>query len=181
MRLVLITAAFALLAPSAVRATDPVPGVNVGLGQNPGGIIVASGTTDASGKIVFAGVPGATYTVIVEDRTKLPGPVVITMSSPGAATVVSAPMAPLPASQGAGRGKTSSRGYGGAKGGDALALVLGTPGGPPTSRGTLPGQQRSAPQQSVPITVIVTLDKPVVVSPVGKAPSAPASPAPKRN
>lgn len=170
------TLAAALVLAPAARAGEPIPGIDVNLGQNPGGIIVATGTTDKTGKITFAGVPGRSYTVIIEDRTKLPGAVVITMSSPGVAAVTSAPMAPLPASQGSGRGKTSARGYGVANGGDALALVLppvAAPGAPPVGRGQPP-----VPQQSVPITVTVALDKPAPTVPIGKA-APPAAPAGK--
>jgi len=45
---------------------DPVPGVDVSLEQNPGGIVVANTTTDSSGSYTFDNVPVGSYTIFVD-------------------------------------------------------------------------------------------------------------------
>lgn len=49
---------------------DPIPGLDVKLGKNPGGAMVSSGTTNSSGEYTFTGVPfnaiGESYTVYVD-------------------------------------------------------------------------------------------------------------------
>ncbi|MES2836161.1 MAG: carboxypeptidase regulatory-like domain-containing protein [Bacteroidota bacterium] len=45
---------------------DPIPGVDVSLEQNPGGIMVAQTTTDNDGKYEFANVPTGSFTLFVD-------------------------------------------------------------------------------------------------------------------
>lgn len=45
---------------------DPVPGVDVKLGRNPGGQLVTSGQTDGNGEYEFMNVPYGNYTVYVD-------------------------------------------------------------------------------------------------------------------
>jgi hypothetical protein len=57
--LMLATAAFA-------RDGDPLPGIDVSMEQNPGGIIIATGTTNGSGDYVFTNMPEGNYTLRVK-------------------------------------------------------------------------------------------------------------------
>jgi len=45
---------------------DPVPGVDVSLEQNPGGIVVGNTTTDTNGNYTFDNVPQGDYTIFVD-------------------------------------------------------------------------------------------------------------------
>ncbi|MES2837613.1 MAG: T9SS type A sorting domain-containing protein [Bacteroidota bacterium] len=45
---------------------DPIPGIDVSLEQNPGSIMVAQTSTDASGKFNFADVPAGNYSLYVD-------------------------------------------------------------------------------------------------------------------
>lgn len=45
---------------------DPIPGVDVSLEQNPGGIMLAQTTTDALGKYEFTSVPAGSFTLFVD-------------------------------------------------------------------------------------------------------------------
>jgi len=51
----------ALTGLSLAWANGPVPGVNINLGQNPGGII-ATASTDDKGQVTFYDLPPGTYT-----------------------------------------------------------------------------------------------------------------------
>ncbi|MDO9186391.1 MAG: PKD-like domain-containing protein [Bacteroidia bacterium] len=45
---------------------DPIPGVDVKLGKNPGGSVVATTNTDSSGHFTFSGVADGNYTIYVD-------------------------------------------------------------------------------------------------------------------
>ncbi|MDO9186392.1 MAG: YCF48-related protein [Bacteroidia bacterium] len=45
---------------------DPIPGVDVKLGKNPGGSIAATANTDSSGHFTFSGVADGNYTIYVD-------------------------------------------------------------------------------------------------------------------
>ena len=45
---------------------DPIPGVDVDLGKNPGGSIMNTTTTDSTGNYTFSGVPDGNYTIYVD-------------------------------------------------------------------------------------------------------------------
>ena len=62
--LALAGVAFASLGSSAM-AGDPIPGLDVKLGKNPGGIIVAHTTTGSDGKFVFSNLDAGKYQLSV--------------------------------------------------------------------------------------------------------------------
>lgn len=72
---------------------DPVPGVNVNLGQNPGMTNVVTGQTDRSGAAVFRNLPPGNYSVLL-DRTQFTQPVVVVIERPGMESVTSEPIEP---------------------------------------------------------------------------------------
>lgn len=168
-----IFAAIALaLAPVAAAQTkDPVPGVDVSLGQVPGGITL-TGKTGPDGSVTLMAPPGMTFELSA-DTSQVAGATVATISAPGLPTLVSAPLEPLPASKGAARGKTSSRGFGSANGGGALTLIV--PAKPAASGRSPPG---AGQQQStyVPVSVTITLapapTSPTTTSPATRLPQA---------
>lgn len=86
----------ALTGLSFAWATDPVPGVNVNLGQVPGGII-ATASTDDKGQVTFYDLPPGTYSVSLADPSKLPAAARLSVVAGGRAPVVSDPVAVLPA------------------------------------------------------------------------------------
>lgn len=59
----LLAAAVSLLAGQAAVAGAPLKGVDVKLGKNPGGGIVARTTTDANGGFVFDNLPAGDYQI----------------------------------------------------------------------------------------------------------------------
>lgn len=75
-----------------VFAGEPISGTSVGLDHDPEGI-VARGTTDAKGTVVFAKLKGGSYTIVLPDISKLRGVSLISFSW-GASTVTSAPIQP---------------------------------------------------------------------------------------
>ena len=66
-RALAVVVGLALLLPGLALAGDPIPGVDVKLGKNPGGSIVASSQTDSQGNFHFDKLPAGNYTL------KLPG------------------------------------------------------------------------------------------------------------
>ncbi len=123
-------AALALSAAAPAFAADPVPGVEVGLGQKPGGI-VASAPSDSTGTVSFFNLPAGRYQIHV-DNTKLTAPAIMTVKVGRDAPITSDPI-PVDRTPGV---KTSSRGFVVAKGGDALWLVIPASAGAP--RGATP-------------------------------------------
>lgn len=78
----------ALTGLSLAWATEPVPGVDVILSQNPGGI-VATAATDDKGRVTFYDLPPGTYTVSLAHPSKLPAAVRLSVVAGGKAPVVS--------------------------------------------------------------------------------------------
>jgi hypothetical protein len=62
---VLCSGLLMLAATSSAFASDPVPGIDVKLGTNPGGQLVARQQTDARGSATFANVQAGSYRVSV--------------------------------------------------------------------------------------------------------------------
>ena len=65
----ILAVTFLLSAAIQVQASDPIPGVDVKLGRNPGGI-VASATTDNAGRFVFDNSAAGRYVLSVSPQTK---------------------------------------------------------------------------------------------------------------
>jgi hypothetical protein len=64
------------LVPSTATALpgDPIPDIDITIDQSPGGAVAGTGTTDASGTVVFANLAPGDYTITITDPSKLPGP-----------------------------------------------------------------------------------------------------------
>src|ERR1035437_8362204 len=60
-----IAAVFLGLCASSALASDPIPGVDVKLGRNPGGIMFSNATTDSAGKFVFDNLAAGKYVLTV--------------------------------------------------------------------------------------------------------------------
>lgn len=140
--------AFSLALAAPAFATDPVPGVNINLGQVPGGI-VASAKTDAAGKVSFFNLPAGQYGIEV-DNTNLSKPSVVTIVAGRQPPIVSDPI-PAGLKRGAQlqtltydtaenpfglrlvpvKQKTSTRGYVTAQGGGAIVLIIAPADGAP--------------------------------------------------
>ena len=60
-----LACAVLLLAATAAMAGDPIPGVDVNLGKNPGGNAITA-TTDADGRIVFKGLTPGDYELVID-------------------------------------------------------------------------------------------------------------------
>lgn len=61
----LATCALLLFAGAPAFAGEPIPGVDVKLGKNPGGSIVARTTSDKAGRFVFENLTAGQYELIV--------------------------------------------------------------------------------------------------------------------
>jgi hypothetical protein len=56
-----------LALPNFAFAGDPIPGLDVKLGKNPGGALVTSGTTGQNGEVVFTGLrPGESFILTLD-------------------------------------------------------------------------------------------------------------------
>jgi hypothetical protein len=102
-----------LLGLAAAWATGPVPGVNINLGQVPGGVI-ATAAADDQGRVTFYDLPPGTYTVSIADPSKLKAAAVLSIVVAGARPILSDPV-PVPPAGAKGRM---------AGGGAALALII---------------------------------------------------------
>ena len=162
------------LAAAPAFAGDPVPGVDVSLGQVPGGI-VASAKTDAGGKVSFFNLPAGRYGVEV-DNSSLAKPSVITIVAGRQPPIVSDPI-PAGLKRGAQlqtltydtaenpfglrlvpvKQKTSTRGYVTAQGGGAIVLIIAPADG--AARGATPKAVSGPAPRDAPIgnTITVTL------------------------
>ncbi|HEY5347040.1 MAG TPA: carboxypeptidase-like regulatory domain-containing protein [Rhizomicrobium sp.] len=63
-----LACAVLLLAATAAMAGDPIPGVDVDLGKNPGGNAITA-TTDADGRIVFKGLTPGDYVLVIDGKS----------------------------------------------------------------------------------------------------------------
>lgn len=97
--------------PGPAFAADPVPGVNVGLGQNPGSLTV-TGVTGRNGVVVLRPRAAGTYEVYLPNPEQITVVCELVIQQPGREVVTSDHFGPAPA-------KTSARGYVGAKKGGA--------------------------------------------------------------
>jgi hypothetical protein len=62
----IITAVFLGLMAGSASAGDPLPGIDVKIGKNPGGAIVAKTTTNKAGKFVFDNLAAGQYVLSVD-------------------------------------------------------------------------------------------------------------------
>lgn len=71
-------AVLALILPLTALAGDPIPGVDIALEQNPGGIIVGRGETDAKGTVVFPDLKPGNYSAAINTtRDNIPKPSIV--------------------------------------------------------------------------------------------------------
>lgn len=112
--------------PPVAMAGEPVPGVNVGLGQKPAGLVV-SGRADRSGVTTFTNLAPGQYQPVLPQPDQVTQPLVLVVEVQGREPVVSDPILPEPA-----EAKKSSQGYIVANGGGAL--ILDVPAGSPPIR-----------------------------------------------
>ncbi len=112
--------------PPVAMEGEPVPGVEVGLGQDPGGLRV-SGRTDRSGVTTFVNLAPGRYQPVLPQPGQITQPLVLVVQVQGREPIVSDPILPAPA-----EAKKSNQGYISAKGGGAL--VLDVPAGSPPIR-----------------------------------------------
>lgn len=64
-----VVAAFIVLSVASAIAGEPIPGVDVNLGKNPGGIVVARTKTDEKGRFVFENLAPGKYLLKVEPKS----------------------------------------------------------------------------------------------------------------
>lgn len=102
-RLILAGLFAGLLGLAAAWATDPLPGIDIKLGQNPGGII-AMASSDDRGQLTFYDLPPGTYTVSIADPSKLKGPARLSIVVAGKPPLLSDPITVRPAG---GRGRSA--------------------------------------------------------------------------
>ncbi len=147
----ILVAALSLGLAAPAFAKDPVPGVDVSLGQVPGGRIAATAATDAAGTVSFFNVPEGRYQVFV-GNCKLTKPAILTITSGRDAPITSDPV-PVDRTP---CQKTSSRGYATANGGGAITLIIpantGTPAG-----ATAKAVSGLAPRDAKPLSTIVVV------------------------
>ena len=147
----ILVAALSLGLAAPAFASDPVPGVNVNLGQVPGGRIAATAATDAAGTVSFFNVPEGRYQVFV-GNCKLTKPAVLTITSGRDAPITSDPV-PVDRTP---CGTTTSRGFAGSTGGGAMTLIIpantGTPAG-----ATAKAISGKAPRDAKPLSTIVVV------------------------
>jgi len=105
--------------PGAAFATDPLPGIDIGLGQSPGGLTV-TGRTGRNGDVVLRPRAAGTYEVYLPNPEQITRVSVLVIQQPGIEVVTSDSFGPAPV-------KTSARGYGVSKGGGALRLIVQPP------------------------------------------------------
>lgn len=78
---------------AAFAINNPIPGVDIIVKKNPGGIIMHL-TTDENGTLDLSKLPKGRYSFEVADTSKLPKAFVMTFTIPGSAPLVSAPILP---------------------------------------------------------------------------------------
>jgi hypothetical protein len=105
--------------PGVAMAADPIPGVNVNLGQKPGGLTV-SGVTGRNGDVVLTPRAAGTYEVYLPKPEQITRVCELVIHQPGREVVTTESFGPAPA-------KTTARGYVGAKKGGALAFIVQQP------------------------------------------------------
>ena len=94
LRLLILSLVLSLTLPMAVFATnDPIPGVDIIVRKNPGGIIMHL-TTDKTGALDLSKLPKGRYSFEVADTSRLPKAFVMTFTIPGTAPLVSVPILP---------------------------------------------------------------------------------------
>lgn len=136
-----------LFAAAPAWAGDPIPGIDIGLGQSPGGLTF-TGKSGAEGTVNFPNLPAATYEVYIPYGQRLPSAIVVGVKVGNGEIVWSDPIdTTAPATR-------SKRGYAVSKGGDALAYIV-------------PRTTRSSPPNANTIQVVVT------TAPVQPPPRAP--------
>ncbi len=105
--------------PGPALAKDPVPGVNVNLGQVPGGLNF-SGVTDRNGIVTFRPTAAGRYGIFIPQPEQITRVCELVIQRPGIEVVTSDFFGPAPE-------KTSNRGYASGQGGGALALIVQQP------------------------------------------------------
>lgn len=112
-----ISAATVLSTAASAQSTagTPIQGTPVGLEHDPEGVRIDAGRTDARGNVTASNLAPGRYTVFLTDASKLKAPVRVTVSSPGAAPLVSEPV--LPAESG-------SRAYALDRSGSRLVVMI---------------------------------------------------------
>ena len=74
------------------QSGSAVPGIAVGLEQDPEGSAVPAVVTDRDGNVTFAGVKTGRYVVVFADTSKLKKPVRVTVSGPDGKKIASQPV-----------------------------------------------------------------------------------------
>lgn len=139
------------IAAAPAFATDPLPGVDVSLGQVPGGI-VASGPTSSSGTVAFFNLPEGRYQISL-DTAKIRVPAVMTVQAGRDAAVACTAIAP------ARRGASGAAAAGLCSSGSGGAMTFVIAPGPGTAKGAKPkAASGQAPRDANPLsTIVVTL------------------------
>lgn len=110
--------------PKSAAADQSVPGVEVGLGQDPGALVV-SGRVGRDHVVTFADVPPGTYNPVLPRVAQITRPLVIVVRVPGREPLTSDPILPVPAGT-----ATSACGYRTGLGGAPFILTVAA-GSPP--------------------------------------------------
>ena len=140
-----------LFAAAPAWATEPVPGIDVILSQNPGGRIAATAASDAKGTVTFFDVPEGRYQIAVGNcKLTKPAMVVITSGRDKPITSDPVPVDRTPCV------KTSNRGYIVSKGGGAITRIIlpntGTP-----ANATPKAVSGPAPRDAKPLSMITVV------------------------